>query len=326
VGSKTGLAAQLGLVAESTWGTRVTPTRFYEITGEAIKLDIQRAESAGLRAGRRYARAYHENRKGVSGTISGEVPTKGFGLIAKHILGAIAAPATPVGATLTRDHVATPGDQDGKSFTIQVGRPDLSGTVRPFDYTGVKIMSAEFANSVDGILTYTLNVDGQNEDTAQTLATASYPTNLSQFFFTGAKLTLDGTQVDVKDFNCSLSNGLKGDRYYLRESSLKKEQIEDTAPRDATGTFNLDFDGLTAYNRFTAGTEAALVARWRNPVEIEAGFNPEFEITFPRVRFDGETPNVAGADVLNMAVPFKALEPASGSTVSLRVRSSDTTP
>lgn len=325
MGSKTGLAAQLGIGVESTWGTCVAPTRYMEILNESLKLDIQRVESGGLRAGRRFTRAYHENRKGAGGSISLEVPTKGFGLIAKHILGAVAT-TTPVGGTLSRDHTATPGDLDAKSFSVQVGRPDLGGTVRPFDYTGVKIMSAEFSNSVDQILTCSLTLDALNEATDQTLGTASYPTGLSQFFFAGAKLTLDGVDTDVKDFSCSISNGLKGDRYYLRDSTLKKEQIEDTAPRDVTGTVNLDFNGLTAYNRFLNATEAALVARWRNPVAIESGFYPEFEISLPRVRFDGETPNVAGADVLNLAVPFKALEPASGSTVSLRVRSDDSAP
>ena len=327
MGSKTGLAAQCGVGVESVWGTRVAPTRYLEILNESLKLDLQRTESQGLRAGRRFSRKYRDNRKGAGGTIALEVPTKGFGLIAKHILGAVAT-ATPVGGTLSRDHTATPGDLDGKSFSIQLGRPDLSGTVRPFDYTGVKVMSAEFSNSVDGILGCTLTLDAQNEDTTQTLGTASYPTGLDQFFFVDAKLTLDATQVDVKDFSCSISNGLKGDRYYLRESSLKKEQIEDTAAREVTGTFNADFDGMSHYNSFTAGTEAALVARWRNPVAIEPGFYPEFEITLTRVRFDGETPNVGGSDVLNMTVPYKALEPLTGGspTVSLRVRSDDSAP
>ena len=325
MGSKTGLAAQLGVGVESSWGTRVAPSRFLEITSESLKLDIQRVESAGLRAGRRYTRGYHENRKGIAGAISGEVPTKGFGLIANHIMGAVAT-ATPSGGTLTRDHTATPGDQDGKSFSIQVGRPDLGGTVRPFDYTGCKIVSAEFANSVDGILTYTLTIDGQDEATDQSLATASYPTGLDQFFFAGAVLKLDDVETDVKDVNFSISNGLKTDRYYLRNSSLKKEQIEDTAPREVTGTFNADFSDMTLYNNFVTGAEAELVALWQNPVEIESGFYPEFEVTLARTRFDGETPNVAGTDVLNQAIPFKALEPASGATASLRVRSSDSAP
>ena len=57
MGSKTGLAAQLGVGVESSWGTRVAASRFLEITSESLKLDIQRVESQGLRAGRRFTHA-----------------------------------------------------------------------------------------------------------------------------------------------------------------------------------------------------------------------------------------------------------------------------
>lgn len=328
MGSKTGLAAQVGVGVESVWGTRVAPTRYLEILSEGISLQTSRAESGGLRAGRRFARKWRENRKGASGPVAIEVPTKGFGLICKHILGSIAAPTTPVGGTLSRDHLATPGDQDGKSLTVQVGRPDLGGVVRPFDYTGGKIMSAEFSNSVDGFLQCTLNFDFQNEDTSQTLGTASYPTGLEQFFFVDAVLKIDGVALDVKDLSFMLGNGLKADRYYLRGSSLKKEQIEDTAPREGSGSFNADFEGLTLYNKFINGTEAVLSGLWRHPVPIEGSIYPEFEVIFNRIRFDGSTPNVQGSDVLNQAVPFKVFEPLSGGspTASLRVRSDDVAP
>lgn len=322
---KTGLSAQLGIGVESTWGTRVVPTRFVEILNESIKLDLQRVESQGLRAGRRFSRAYHANRKGAGGTVAFEWPTAGGGLIAKHILGAVAT-TTPVGGTLSRDHLATPGDFDGKSLTVQVGRPDFGGTVRPFDYVGGKIVQAEFSNAVDGILQCVLTFDFQDEKTDQTLATASYPSALSQFFFAGAKLTIGGVDIDVRDISCLISAGLKTDRYYLRNSTLKKEQIEDTAPRDAGGNFTADFTSMSLYDSFVAGTEATLSALWRSPIAIEGSIYPELEIAAARVRFDGETPNVQGPDVLTQPVPWKALEPAVGNTISLRVRSADATP
>jgi len=323
---KTGLDVQVGFGEESTWGTRVAPTRFLEILNESVKLDLQRVQSQGLRSGRRFPRKRYNNKKGAAGTIALEVPTKGFGLITKYILGAIAT-TTPVGGTLTRDHTATPGSFDGESLSVQIGRPDVNGAKHPFDYIGAKIVQAEFSGAVDGLLQCTLTLDAKDEQTNQTLATPSYATGIEQFFFAGASLTIGGVATDIRDFSCAISSGLKTDRYFMRNSTLKKEQIEDTADRGATGTFNCDYENNDIYDDFVAGTEAEIVALWRAPVAIEGALFPEFEIKLGRVQFDGETPSVGGPDIVNQAVPFTTLESLDADpTVSLRVRSDDATP
>ena len=48
-----GLGGQLGLAAESTYGTFVAPTRWFEFNSESLHLERERIESAGIRAGRR---------------------------------------------------------------------------------------------------------------------------------------------------------------------------------------------------------------------------------------------------------------------------------
>jgi hypothetical protein len=68
-------------------------------------------------------------------------------------------------------------------MTMQVGTPDVSGTVRPFDYTGCKITDWEFDAGLDALLMLNLGIDAQNEDTAQTLATASYPSAFELFHY-----------------------------------------------------------------------------------------------------------------------------------------------
>jgi hypothetical protein len=324
---KTGLSGQLGIGAQSVFTTRVAPTRFYEFLSEGIKLDSQRASSQGLRANKRVTRHWRENRKGVAGPISIEHPIVGSGLLWKYILGAVAT-TTPSGATNARDHAATLGALDGDFFTAQVGRASVAGVVHPFDYVGCKIASASLSQSVDGFLQLEMQVDGWDEQTNQSLAVASYPTDLGQFFYEDCIVTVNSVAYDARDFSLAIDNGLKTDRYYLRGDTRKKEQIEETSVdgRAITGSCEGDFESLTIYNLFANGTEFPLSVKWTSPAEIETGFNYELEITLPRCRMDGETPAIGGPDVLAQPFNFVALQPSSGEPITVRVRDSLTAP
>lgn len=323
---KTGQSSIFGFGEESAYGTRVAPTRFHEYTQESVKLDRPSIESNSLRAGKRVTKWWVPNRKGAAGQGTFEVATRGFGLLLKHLLGDIAT-TTPAGGTLSRDHTATLGDLDGQSLTVQISKNQVGGGgADPFDYVGVKIAEWQITNDVDGLLMLQVTFDAQDEHTSEALATASYPADLELFSYLGGLITLDGDAVDVRNVSLSGNNGLKTDRYFLRRSGLKKEQIEDTAPRALSGSFATDYDGLDLYNRFALGEEAALVLNWRGPL-IETGKYFEFEVSYPRIRFDGETPNVGGPDVIEQPVQFSALQPLdSSSAVKIRYRTDDAAP
>src|SRR5260370_3282430 len=53
----TGLAAQLGLAEESTFGTYVAPARYHEFVSENVNLKVERIEAKGLRSGQRVLRS-----------------------------------------------------------------------------------------------------------------------------------------------------------------------------------------------------------------------------------------------------------------------------
>ena len=76
---RSGLDGQFGMVAESTYGTYVAPTRFLEIVDESLDLVQENIESAGIRASTRVLRSdrYARNAKGATGTTSFEVQSKG---------------------------------------------------------------------------------------------------------------------------------------------------------------------------------------------------------------------------------------------------------
>jgi hypothetical protein len=321
---RSGLAAQIGFAAETTWGTYQIPTRFLEFVSEGMALSIERIESSAIRRNNRVLRSdrWIANKKGVGGAVSFEVSDKGFGLLFKHMLGTAAAPATPGGATNTRDHVFTIGDHDGLALTVQVGRPDVGGTTRAFSYMGCKVTEWEISNSVDGLLALSLTFDGRDEDTGQTLATASYPSDQGLLSYVGGTISVGGSSMDVSDISISGSNGLKTDRHFIRSETRKKEQVP-TEMVELSGSLSGEFEDLTAYNRFVNGTTAAVSAVWAGR-EIETNFNYTVQVDLPVVRFDGDTPNVGGTDIIEQSLPFKVLNNGTDEPIEITYRTTDT--
>lgn len=320
---RSGLAAQIGYVAESTFGTYAAPTRFLDFNSEGIKRESEPIESSGLRASKRVLRSsrWALNHKGVAGDVEHEVTSKGFGLLFKHALGAVVI-ATPGGGTTSRTHTHTLADPYGLSLTVQVGRPDVSGTVQPFSYLGCKIAEWELSCEIDGILTWKHTLDGRTETTAETLATASYAASDELLVWTGCTVTVGGASFDATGFTLAGNNGLKTDRYYLNGSGLKKEQVA-AEMVELSGELTGDFEGLTAYNRFVNGDEAEIVFTAEGST-IEGAIKYGVEVTLPACRFDGETPNVEGPDTLGQTLPFKVLDDGTNEPITLVYTTTDT--
>lgn len=314
---------QLGVAEESTYGTPVTPTRFYEFTSESLKHDIERIESAGLRKGTRYQRSdrWKAGKKAPGGDVTFELVNKSMGLLFKHAIGS--AVVTTPGGTTPRDITCTPADLP-TGLTLQKGLPKLDGVVQPFTYHGAKVASWKLEGALDQIGMLTLSFVAEDEDTTTGLAAASYPTGLSLFSFVEGKLSVAGAEVFVDSFSLETNNALKDDRFRIG-SQLRREPKE-AQVRESTGEFTADFDSTTAYNRFTTGLEAALELLFRG-AEIEPGFNYEVKATL-NVRFDGETANADGPEEIRQPLRFKALDSGSGpgSALTLVYRTTDTAP
>ena len=322
----TGIAAQLGIKEETTHGTPVVVDRFYEIVSAPFALTIERMESAGLRAGTRVLRSdrWVAGAKSATGTVNMEVANKSMGLWLKHMFGTIATTQPDAGGSPTvYDHTATPGDLP-VGLTIQVGVPDETGAVQPYTYEGCVVESWELGATVGEIGKLTASIDAEDEKTATALASASYPTGLTLLTFVEATLDIAGTTTDVKSFTVAGSNSLETGRGKLG-SALRKKPAE-TTQREYTGTVDAYFNGLTAYNRFVTGTEAALVARFTGAT-IAGVYTYELTVTM-NVRFDGDTPTVDGPDEIMQPLTFKCLDTGAGpsTAISALYRTTDTTP
>lgn len=310
-----GLAGQLGFAEESTYGTFVAPTRFLELNNSNVKFERERIDSGGIRAGRRVLHRWAPGIQRVAGDVEFELAPQGFALLWKHILGGIStAGANPY------THTVTPGDLAGKSLSLQIGKPDIGGTVRVFSYLGVKVTGIELSAAVNEYAMMTVSFYGNHLDTAQTLGTATYPTGLTPFDFTKGSVSLAGSGFDVKEFTLNIDNGLEVDRHFIRATTPErsKEPLESTR-RDITGSMTADFSDLTALNRFINGTEAALV------LTFNAGASAQTTITM-NVRFDGEDPDL-GPELLEQPLQFKAVSATSdAAAITVAVVNADASP
>ncbi|MEB3367418.1 phage tail tube protein [Saccharopolyspora mangrovi] len=322
-----GLSAQIGFAEEVTYGTYVAPTRFYEFLSEDVSKEIERVESEALRAGTRTLRSdrWTPGKINVEGDVELELMTKGAGLMLKHMMGGVATTQPDaVNSPTVYKHTFTP-DEVPTGLTCQVGRTSIDGVTRPFSYVGCVISEWEMEAAVDDPVSLTVSLLGRDEDTAQTLATASYPANNKLYTFIHGSLTIDGTPLDVKEFSLSGENGLDDDRYFLG-SQLRKKPVQ-AELLNFEGEVSTEFNNLTLYNKFLQGQEAALVLTFDSGVVIEDALTYKFVIT-ANVRFDGETPTVNGPEVLEQSIAFKCIDSGTGpgSAIKFELFTDEATP
>jgi tail tube protein len=319
-----GLSAQFGVAEETTYGTPVTPTRFYEFTKETLKQDIKRIESAGLRAGTRIQRSdrWVPGVKSVGGVVTMELADRSFGLWWKHALGSVASAQPDAGGNPTVwRHTFTPGDLP-VGLTAQVGRTGMDSTTRAFTYHGCRVNEWELEASAGKPATLAVTLLGEDEETDTALAVAAYPANLGLMTFVSGSILVAGAGIDVKEINLSGNNNLASDRYFF--GSRLRKQPTDNGMREYTGEIKSEFHDLVAYNRFVTGTEAALVLLFEGST-ISGAFKFHTQIT-ANVRFDGETPTVEGPETIEQSLPFKCLGNAAATAISVQYQTTDSAP
>lgn len=292
-----GLSAQVGVAEEVTWGTVVTPNRFFPFLSESLSQDIERIESDGIIAGARLRRStqWEPGAKTVSGDLNLEVNTRNVGVLLKHALGSVVTTG-PVSSLYT--HVITPGDLGGKGLTVQVGRPDTTGTVRAFTYRGCKVGTWEISLAAGELAKMTLGLVGKDEVTNVALATASLPANMRSFSYTGGGVYLGGGATPVaacvRSITISGDNSLVTDRTCIGHDYVD-EPLEGEL-RNITGEVEMEFKGLTEYNRYVASEEFNI------SLDLAAGTT--YLSIDMNARYDGATPNVDGRGLIVVSMPF----------------------
>ena len=329
------LDAQFGIADETTYGTPVTVSRFYEVNpGDGFDFRPNRVQGNGMRVGAvgaRKARRVTPNGD-YGGSFNLDVLSKGFGLLINKFMG-----GTPTANVITGgfqyNHIL---GGPLKPFTGQLGVPriqaDGSTVIDPFTATGCTIPSFGFSMDNADILKLKFDIDARDLATATALATASYPAASNLFSFAGAflyggaytaptttALAVGATPLaNITSWNMDVTRNADVARFLAGQGGKKSIPIPGQAA--ATGTIGIEYSDTVYRDAFLADTDLTLV------VKFEAGAlgankeTVEFEIA--NFRLEGELPKPTG-DTTKASCNWTALENDVNPLLQITTRTSD---
>lgn len=333
----TGLDGQLGFVSETTWGTPVTVTRFPEFNSESLAKQVTWLEPSGLRVGTKAKRVsrIRQSRTWVSGDVEFDLVTLGMGLFVKHMLGSTVTTTTLIsGSAYKQVHV--PGDFRGLGLTVQAGRPEPSGTVRPHTFTGCKVTGWEYSVEDNSYPKLKLTLDGKSEATGTALATASYLAGASAWDFSQATLKLGGTATTaagettiaggtavatiMRNFSLTGSTPMATERFGLGNAGLKAEPLENGIPT-YTGSLGAEFNRTELYDLYTNNTTTALQFDLTGAAIGATTYL--FSVICPAIKLKSAAPSVNGPDIVGMTTGFEVYNDETNPTIQIKIISTE---
>lgn len=312
---------------ESTYGTAVAMARAYEVKADGWKLQQESIPSIGMRPGLQGEGSDRQKTivMGGTGTTSWDVLNKGAGLLLQALFGSSAGPTQQASTIAYLQTFATTTAAPADHYTTQMNRVDSSDTSRPFTALGSTVTAWSFKHAVGGLLTLDCTWDARTIVTSEAAGAAVSPTAATTFDWTQLNVTVNGTEVCLASFEVNGDLGLKTDRRLMCATSAGlKRQPKRAAVPTITGTLVSEFDDLTIYNLFTAGTIVPIVATWTG-AQIVSGHNFQIIMTMPACKLIGDTPEASLTGMTMQPIPFKALYDQTNAMLTVTYKSTDTT-
>lgn len=313
--------SSVGIGKESTYGTSVTPTRWFEFTDEKFEFKPMRKQGKGLRVGGRLARSGRRVTTGleVTGELNLEAVTKGLGLLFEGALGS--GTSTLVSGTTYQQNFVI-GDTLS-SFTVQKGLVQEDGTVTPYTFTGCVIDSFEITSGTDEMVSLKFGFDGNGGvSTATSYTTPSYPTTPSLFTFTQGVLTSGTftapttttlasgatTIANVTEFSIKGENKLTGGMRTYGSAGKRGTKPRAGDRADAiNGKVKVIYTDTTFRDASFNDTDLSLILTFTTTEALSTGF-ATLQIAIPVARLEPETPQVNGSEVIETDYTFSVLD------------------
>lgn len=313
---------RMALKEETTYATRAVPDRFILLTEESIAFTRNRARSRTLGQGR-YAAPSVLTTRGGSGTISGEVPSTGFGFLLNALH---SATVTPVQQAATAAYLQTHSlaTAPSRTYSMQKQLPPVSTTtLLPIDYVGAMFTGLTVTLRGAGLLEWEMACDINDEDTSQSLVTYVAPAAWEPFSYQGGSVTIGGVAESnvLGDVTVEFGTSVRDDAYKLGTGGTKAKPVETDKP-SATMTFTADFEDLTNVNRVVNNTNADVVVRFEGAT-IASTYKYFLELTLEDCVFTSPSPTVGGPGPVQQAVTITAASP-SGAAPTIKYQSTDT--
>jgi hypothetical protein len=273
---------QVGLVAETTFATIVTPTRFFEwLAGNGLDWDPEPKVGAGLRVGSqipRSARRFGLVGKG-SGKIMAELASKGFGTVLKGAWGT-ATHTLVSGTTYQQLYTAAVTGTFLDSFTIQEGIVRPGGTVDAYTFGGCSVSSFEIEMPDTGIATTSFDLDARSLTTSTALASATYPTSptlyrsslpLAGNMTIGGTLTPATTTALASTTSATPVTGIKSWTFTCDNALDLKRDVLGGRNQPVVGLRELKLKTTVEYDAVTGQTfRDALIGQSSTPIVLTA--------------------------------------------------------
>lgn len=324
---RSGLGAQFGIKKETTYGTAVTVDKFTYMESEGLILEPGYIPSPFLGTVVMDVAQESMYTSGAGGPILFPFFNKGMGVLLEQCFGT--AVVAQVGSTTEYTHTFTLDTTNGKtgmSATVQILKPNTVGSlVNPFTMEGGKVTSFELTMDEQGVLKLNTTWLGETASFGTSLASASYGTNLAMFNWTQADVTLNSSAFYPKSFNLKCEFSVDDNRRSFG-SSDRREPIMNASPGvKVSGNLSGEFDDLTAYNLFAAGTFVPLEVTITGAT-IPSESNPyKVVITCPNIRLKGDTPVVGGPGIVQNSAPFEAYKSGATAAITLVTHSDEST-
>lgn len=326
-----GIGGFVAMKAESTYGTFPGSFDHYiEPQSSKIVRNQKPMVSSGIANGRLVDLSSRRviGTNDATGPMVLEVPRNKFGQILNAaISGGTITPVQQGGsAAYLQTHPL--GDIVGKSYSIQQGIPDTTGTIRPYTAQGAKVTAFELACAIDGFLEATVTWDAQQLSEAPSAATPSYSNQIPWSFddctISAGAFGSEATVLGVKKFTLKVERKMNVGRYYFSNAGLKSEPItNDTVP--ITGTLDYDFLDKTVFlDHFPANTPISLIFNFVGPI-IASTFHYTMAIALPAVFIDGPSPDLSNMDIVSPTLNFVALYDGTNNACTVTYTSTDVT-
>lgn len=318
-----GETIQLGVGAESTRGTAVTPTAWIPArtpTGlVAVQdfVDIKEVTGSGVSLqGKEVVQTRAE------GDIEFNVRNTTIGHILKSLLGT-ATPVTALGAT-THTFTRLTGSAQFPSLTLALQQPGQQS----YEYAMGTVNQLEISSSTDDLVVATASFIAKGEATHASY-TPSYSS--SDVYFRNQDVTVKfasnvaglgaATPVCVKDLKVTFSNNVKPTQ--CLGSNNPTDVL--TGPLEISGSFTTNFEGVAAYyDLFKAGTSQAMrITMERDDLAVlgTSALYPKIEITISKIVLDGYKPDRKIDDIVSESIDFVGVyDSATSSAVSIVVQ------
>src|SRR5215207_1980219 len=319
-----GFDARVAASREVTYGTRVAPARFLPLTAEDLGYTFNRYTSPEIGTGM-WTQPSVVTTKVGSGSLSGDVPTTGFGFL---LDGLHQNAATPVQQGATTAYLSTHNldTAPSKSFSFQVQNPPVtSATLVPHDMLGVMFGGITLNWGAGGVLSYSIPVVYKTIDTTQTNVAFVAPTAHTVFAFQGGSVTVGGVAEAniVGDGSFTIGYPLRDDAFELGQAGTIAKPVVTDKP-SATGTFTADFVDNVNLLRTINNTVADVVLKFEGAV-IASTYTYMLQVTLKDCVFTTNRATVGGPGPLQQTVEFQSAPTVATNFPIILYRSTDVT-